>query len=330
MALATAVLGPSGPSVGELVGPYLTHRVAQGTLEPGTARNHRSTLTRFGHDMGERPVAGLTVEDIERWLAARRHLRPATRRAQLSTVKTFCAWLVKHRYMVANPVLEVATPRQPRSVARAISSEDVDALLVACQGDVRAQAVVQLMVGLGLRCCEVENLELGHWDRRARVMVVRGKGDHERVIPVSQEAADAMLAYLAEYPAGAGPLIRSYKRPSRALSADALSGMVSELMRKAGIKRAARDGVSAHALRATAASEVLDTCDDLRVVQEMLGHKHLATTQIYLRRAGLAKMRRAMDARSQRSAERNLFEGRRYGDSRPEPLRLVEPTEVKA
>jgi len=153
------------------------------------------------------------------------------------------------------------------------------------------------MVGMGLRCCEVERLEMGQWDRRAQVMVVRGKGSHERALPVPVEVSAALAAYLAEHPAGSGPLVRSYRRPT-ALAADTLSGMVSEWFRAAQVKRSARDGVSAHALRATAASDVLDVCGDLRVVQEMLGHQNLATTSIYLRRAGLPQMREAMSGRT--------------------------------
>lgn len=274
---------------------YLRERVATRTLDPMSAKNHRSTLHRFSQ-FYRQPLDQLNARDIEAWQAATAHLRPATRRAQHSTVKTFCTWLVRRGHLASNPVLEVPSPRQPRSVPRALESDAVSALLNVCP-DLRAKAIVWLMVGMGLRCCEVSRLRLERWDRRAEVMVVRGKGSNERALPVPVEVTEALSAYLTEYPIFTGAVIRSYRQPLQALSADALSGMVSEWMRAADVKGLARDGVSAHALRATAASDVLDICGDLRVVQEMLGHQSLATTSIYLRRAGLRQMRPAMAGR---------------------------------
>lgn len=285
------------PELSVLVGRYLDHRVGQCTLSILSARNHRSTLNVFAQCLSHIAIDAMQVTHIEQWLASRQHLAPATRRAQFSSVKTFCNWLVREGHLKSNPVLEMRPPRQPRTVPRAVDADAVAALL-AVVPDVRGRAVVWLMVGMGLRCCEVENLEMGQWDRRSQTMVVRGKGSHERALPVPAEVTAALDAYLAEFPANSGPLVRSYRRPSSALTADALSGLVSEWFRAAHLKRAARDGISAHALRATAASDVLDVCGDLRVVQEMLGHQNLATTSIYLRRSGLPQMRAAMSGRS--------------------------------
>jgi integrase len=81
------------------------------------------------------------------------------------------------------------------------------------------------------------------------------------------------------------------------LAPDTISGMVSEWMRAAGVKSWARDGVSAHALRHTCASDVLEHSKDLRAVQDMLGHRHLQTTSVYLRRANLDRLREAMGGR---------------------------------
>lgn len=292
----------------ELVERYLNHRLAQRTLSPMSARNHRSTLAGFARAVGDLPVETLSRADIERWLASIGHLRPATRRSHFSTVRTFCTWLTREGVLTTSPVMDVPSPRLPRSVPRALDASRVADVLLQCP-DQRGRAIVWLMVGMGLRCCEVHHLELGHWDRRSRVMTVRGKGSHERILPVPSEVSQALDEYLAEYPTTAGPLIRSYRRPAHALSADALSGMVSEWMRAASVKRAARDGVSAHALRATAASDVLDACGDLRVVQEMLGHQNLSTTSIYLRRAGLPQMRKAMGGRKYQRAREQSGDG---------------------
>jgi integrase/recombinase XerC len=186
--------------------------------------------------------------------------------------------------------------RQGRTVPRAIDTERLGKL-VAILPDRRAKAIVWLMFGCGLRCCEVASLNVEDWSRYDGSARVVGKGGHERIVPVHPVVAAALEDYLAEVPATSGPLIRSTRVPWRALGADTLSGMVSEWMGAAGIKRAARDGVSAHALRHTAASEMFDACHDLTVVQEFLGHAHLQTTAVYLRRAGMARMRDANELR---------------------------------
>lgn len=301
----------AGPLWTELMNRYLSHRLAQSTLSISSARNHRSHLTVFVGVVASVRPGDLAVEDIERWLATRSNLRPSTRRGQFSTVKTFCAWLVRTRHLATNPALEMASPRTPRTVCRAQDERCVRALLDVLP-DTRARAVTWLMLGMGLRCCEVHHLEVGDWDRRAKAMVVRGKGSHERVVAVPEEVTSVLLSYLDDHPAGAGPLIRSYRRPGDALTADALSGMVSEWMRLAGIKRASRDGVSAHALRATAASDVFDITKDVTMVQEILGHQNLNTTQIYLRRPNLTQMHKAMAGRTYKarvdSSQPTLFD----------------------
>ncbi len=285
------------PIVADLTDNYLAQRLALHELTPLTARNHRSALSTFSRSCGRRPVERLSPRDVERWLATRHHLAPATRRSQFSYIRSFCSWLVKRRYVRTDPTADVKAPRLPRSVPRALPRDDIGRLLAACP-DERGRAIVWLMVGMGLRCVEVARLEVGDWDRAVGVMVVEGKGRHQRALPVPLDVEAAVGAYLHRHPATAGPLIRSYRVPPEALHADTISGMVSEWMALAGIKRLPRDGVSAHALRHTAASDVLEHCHDLRVVQAMLGHQHLSSTSVYLRRAAIGQMREAMDGRT--------------------------------
>lgn len=260
-----------------------------------TARNHRSALNHFARSV-EKPAARLNREDVEKWLETRSHLRPTTRRSQFSYLVTFCHWLVRKGHLKSNPAADIRAPRVPKSVPRALPPEAVAATLRHARGT-RGKAIVWLMVGQGLRCCEVANLDLDDWDRHGQHLTVRGKGGNERVLPMPEEVAKALDAYLFDHPAQFGALIRSYRTDQR-LKPDSISGMVSEWMRAAGVKRRSRDGRSAHSFRHTAASDVLDRCPDLRVVQQMLGHQHLTTTTIYLRRASMGQLREAMAGRS--------------------------------
>lgn len=221
-------------SLTDLATTYLTERVARGELDPMTARNHRSALNTLAASVGTKSVGRLSTRDLERWLETRAHLRPATKRSQFSYVMTFCAWLHRHGHLARNPALELRPPRVPRSVPRALTPAQVTRVLHHCP-DERGRAIVWLMVGLGLRCCEIANLRMEDWDRQGRLMTVRGKGDHERALPVPAEVDGPVDAYLERYPTSFGPVIRSYRVPTEPLCADTVSGMVSEWMRAAGV-----------------------------------------------------------------------------------------------
>jgi integrase len=174
----------------------------------------------------------------------------------------------------------------------------VGALLEVCP-DARGRAIVWLMIGMALRCCEVERLQVYDWDTSSATMHIRGKRNDERILPVPGAVSDALGAYLKEHPPfGDGPIIRTYRRPNQPLRADTLSGMVSSWMEAAGLKRGPRDGVSAHALRHTCASLAFERTKDIRVAQELLGHVNLAVTSRYIRPVGVEALRDALARRT--------------------------------
>lgn len=267
--------------VGCLVDPYIAGRLRRHEIGKVTARNDRWILRHFADVVGPLPVERLGARQINRWLESLEMLAPATRRRRFSTVRTFCAYLTAEGRLARNPMANLRGPKQPRSVPRALPATFVAATLAACP-DVRARLIVTLMVQLGLRCCEVARLEVGDVDRGRGLVRVRGKGGHERVLPLVEEAQAALDDYRRVHPQTAGPLVRSYLHPQRGLDADTISGLVAGWMALAGVKLARRDGVSAHALRHTCATDMLRAGAHLRDVQQALGHAHLATTEVYL------------------------------------------------
>lgn len=283
------------------VGRYLHGRHQRGEISRRTADNLECRLHGLEVSFGNRPVNQLGRRAIERWLATIGHHSPATRRAYLSTVSVFCRWLVREGVLRSDPTADIVPVREPRSVPRALAASDVARVLAAVPNS-RGATIVWLMVGLGLRCAEVAGLELADYDPVARIVTVTGKAGHQRAVPVPAEAARQIDLYVAEVGLRAGPLIRSFNNPAVGLSGHAISVLVARWMSTAGVKHRSRDGVSAHAFRHTAASDVLDKCHDLRVVQAMLGHAHLSSTAIYLRRANLGQIREAMEGRTYRAA----------------------------
>ena len=275
---------------------YLRDRVRLHRIKPTTAVDLSYTLRGFSRSFGNRPVRQLGTPAVEDWLASIGHLSVSTRRNYLSRVRDFTRWLVRRGTIRRDPCGDLEPIRKPRTLPRAIDHASVARLLLALP-DNRARAVVWLMVGCGLRCIEVARLAVGDYDPRAGTITVRGKFDHERLLPVPVLVAAALDTYLTEQGSRPGPLIRNVDQPWKGLSPKTISGYLRGWMRAAGVKSTALDGIGAHALRHTAASDVLDRGADLRIVQQMLGHANVATTSIYLRRVKLEPMRDAMEGR---------------------------------
>lgn len=279
---------------------YTVARVRRGEIQPATGARIRSILTTFADTYGDRPVAALSRRDVERWLEQRSHLSPATRRHEFSTLRCFIRRLVEQGKIRRDPTIGMRAPRVPRAAGRALTHDEAEALERVLP-DARARAIFALMRWMGLRRCEVLALELGDWDHRAQTLHVRGKGGHERLEPVPPWVAAPLANYIAEMGATAGPLIRT-QDGTRGISNSYLGRLMSTWMADAGIKRAAFDGRGCHSLRHTIASEMIEAGADVRVVQDLLGHQSLTSTQVYLRRAGTSRIREALEA-AKRAAE---------------------------
>lgn len=273
---------------------YVLARQRRGDVTTATATRQRHILGTFADSYGNRSPSVMSRRDVERWLATRGHLAAGTRRNEFSTVRAFIRYLVREGIVKRDPVAEMKAPRVPRSAGRALSRDETEALERVLP-DSRARAIYALMRWMGMRRCEVLNLEVGDWDRRSETLHIRGKGGHERVEPVPTWVGAALLVYLTDIGVRAGPMIRT-QNGQRGISNSYLGRMMSTWMNDAGIKRRALDGRGCHSLRHTIASELLETGADVRVVQDLLGHQSLTSTQIYLRRAGTSRIREALQA----------------------------------
>ena len=275
---------------------YVAALVATGQLQRNSAAVELGRLKGLPEQ--------LTADTLAVWANTLGRLAPATRRGYVGAARRYLRWL--HVQHGTDTDLSAGLPkiREPRAVPRALPAGDVAAVLAACpEPSARyrradwLRPAVALMVGCGLRCVEVANLDVADYNRAKSTVFVVGKGGHQRVLPVPPETAEVLGAYLGGR--SSGPLLRavgSKQAHSGRLSARWVSKRTARLMAQAGVHKAG-DGRSAHALRHTAASDVLDRCHDLRIVQQMLGHQSLATTERYLRVADLDRMRRAMEGR---------------------------------
>lgn len=285
-----------GADFAQLVEHYIDERVTlREFASEHTTRQVRSILLRFV-DGAEQ----LDRDHVLDWYARYRRHAPGTMRTMHGVVRTFTRWAVDHGHLRVDPMAGMSTPKVPRAVPRALTAGELRQLWDVLP-DARARAIVALMAGLGLRVAEVSALQVGDWDRYSEVLVVRhGKGGHDRSLPVPTNVSRVLDAYLVARPARAGALIRS-QRDDTAICSDHISRLMSEWMRAAGVKHAAFDGKACHALRHTFAQLLYERGQDhdLRLVQAALGHQHLASTEIYMRRhVDAVRLRAAMELSS--------------------------------
>lgn len=265
----------------DLVSPYLRERVRRQEITPLTARNHNTVLRQFAALYGRRPIANLSRRDVERWLETYGYLAAGTRRSRFSMLRCWFDWMVDRGYIKRSPCYGMKAPRKPRSVPRALPYESIQAALAAAP-DQRGRLIAVLMVQQGLRAMEVAGLQFGDLDLRERTMRVVGKGGHERVLPITNETMVELHRYLGQFPANGGPLIRSYQYPTRPLVPLTVGSIMRRMLYDAGVKQRPRDGISGHAFRHTALTDMLRHGAHVRDVQAAAGHGSLSTTETYL------------------------------------------------
>lgn len=301
----------AGTGLKTLVNEYVDSRLRRGEIEAVTARDLRYNLRAFAEVAGDPPAAELDRSHIDLWRDTVA-MSASTMRNRLSQISMFCEWLIVEGHLMIDPTIGIRRPREPRRLPRGMKPEQVAALLEVAP-DARGRLIVLLMVQEGLRRKEVAGLDMGDVDLDQQLVVVRGKGGHERVVPLTEETLEALRTYLREAPTSAGPLVRAHAMRADGLltgrwdtrcglTASWIGKLMTEWMYQAGVKERPYDGRSSHALRHTCATDMLRGGAHVRDVQTALGHASIATTQRYLPWV-VGDLREAMG-------------GRRYGVSR--------------
>ncbi len=264
-------------------------------LSDGLARNsidaYRRDLAHFDEWMQQhlhRRVEQADAFAIQAYLAHRvgtLHASPRSTARLTSSLKRFYEYLLREKLIDANPVRHLASPKIPRSLPKSLSEKDVEALLAAPDSDtalgLRDKAMLETLYASGLRVTELVTLKVAQLSLDMGVVRVMGKGSKERLVPIGEAAQDVVGQYLAS----ARPEILGARKsddlfPSqlgRAMSRQMFWNLVKRYALRAGISTA----ISPHTLRHAFATHLLNHGADLRVVQMLLGHADITTTQIY-------------------------------------------------
>lgn len=272
------------PAWTELTRAYLRSRrqMFEPTTTYGNVRYILSGLAGYLDDNGVPVDAGvdLLAATVGDWLTARRWAA-STRCTNLGIVRPFLDWAGRRGHITPSVAGELANPRRPDPLPRALSAAQVATLLNHVP-DRRGRVIVLLEFQCGLRRAEVAKLDVSDVDLLEGTALVHGKGRIERLAYLSPETLDAIRVWMIERGPGPGALVCAYDS-TRRLTPTWIGMLVSQWMADAGLKRAPRDGVSGHALRHACATKMLRDGRNIRVVQRAMGHRSIQTTARYLR-----------------------------------------------
>ena len=268
-------------------------------VEKGRAKNtlaaYRRDLAAYEEFLRGRGLSLDKVDEpvVEDYIAFLR----AAGRAPSSVARALVAVRSLHRFCVdegrtpEDPTGDVGAPRVPQGLPKALSEEEVGQLLGAVVGEDtvarRDRAILELLYGTGMRISELVGLSLADISLDDSVLRAFGKGSKERIVPIGRWAREALVEWLAASGRGAMTPTRWARRgDAEAVFLNKRGGRLSRqgawmIVRHYGDKVGLRDRLTPHVLRHSCATHMLDHGADIRVVQELLGHASIATTQVY-------------------------------------------------
>ena len=252
-------------------------------MSQNTVASYCSDVEKFLGFYGGR-IEDVGVADVEEYLQSREALSERSQARVLSSLKSFFDWLVMDKVIKDNPCDRVDAPKIGRYLPNVLSEEEVTSLIDSVQPDtwqsVRDKAILEILYGCGLRVSEAVALQISCIFLKEGFIRVIGKGNKERLVPLGDMAVDAVNAYLDVRPEPADSVssdILFLNRFGRPLSRVSMFTMIKRQAVAAGIRKE----ISPHTFRHTFATHLLEHGADLRVVQEMLGHESISTTEIY-------------------------------------------------
>ena len=274
----------------EIFNRYVNYLEVERNVSVYTVRNYKADLLDFFYFLRKKKINSLeavdrhVLRDYLSYLVGRGIVKASIAR-KLSAIRSFYRYLVREKIMPANPIERVSSPKLDKRLPSFLTIAEVERLLNAPdlstpQGQ-RDRALLELLYASGLRVSELVNLELGQINLDTNEIRVWGKGSKERVVLMGEPAAEALRNYLGQ---GRHKLLGEKKskalllnRYGQRIPERRVQKMLEDYAAKAGIEKR----VHPHVLRHTFAIHMLDGGADLRVVQELLGHAQLSSTQIY-------------------------------------------------
>ena len=271
------------------IGQFLASLKHEKNASPHTISSYKRDLLQLAGYLEERKVGLKEIDNVVlRGFLAKlqeNQNKKSTVARKLAAIRSFFQFCIKKKWLEDNPAKAVATPKQEKHVPSFLSEDEMAEFLDLPQTtqplDLRDKAALELLYATGMRVSELAGLNLDDLNFSERLIRVRGKGKKERLIPFGKKAEDSLTFYIRSRPQinkgniEAKALFLNYR--GERLSSRSVERIVDKYIRLTALRRK----ISPHSLRHSFASHLLSRGADLRVIQELLGHESLATTQKY-------------------------------------------------
>ena len=261
---------------------YKTYLEYDRRFSKNTVNAYVLEVTMFS-DYINKDLLNIEMEDISKYLKAIAEKSNKTISHTISSLKSFYTFYEKLDKISCNPTVGIKSPKIEKTLPTVLTLEEVLSLLdipIETPFDARNKAILELLYSSGLRISELINLEMANVDLDENLIRVMGRGSKERIVPIGDYANEALTNYINNY----RPIIN--KKNSTYLFLNNLGNIVSRqyifrIIKEECIKKGIKKNVSPHTLRHTYATHLLKNGADLRIIQELLGHENLSTTEIY-------------------------------------------------
>ena len=275
------------PRAREWLPRFAQHLATERRLPPNTVESYGRdlrALLQFCDQQGLDDWCALDSQRV-RLFAARAHaggLAPRSVQRRLSAVRSFCNYLIRERVLASNPANDISAPKVKPHLPETLDADQIQRLIEIPTDTAlakRDRAIMELFYSSGLRLTELTSLDTGQLDLADGTVRVLGKGDKTRIVPVGRHAKTALRAWLQERAALAKPgeTALFVGQGGKRLTARAVQLRISYWARRQGLQV----GAYPHLFRHSFATHLLESSQDLRGVQEMLGHANISTTQVY-------------------------------------------------
>ncbi len=269
----------------QFIAEYLEYLEAERALSQNTIDAYRRDLTAFCDFL----VSLDNIDDFEH--IQRNHINyfikelhdknysPTSVTRKIAAIRGWFRWLFANEYIKQDPSLSIELPRLRKTLPKVISISDIEKILSNNLTEIES-VVMELLYGAGLRVSELVNLELNNIELSSRYVRCIGKGSKERIIPIGEKAKKAVIKYLKLREL----LVKKYKLDTKRLLIKENGKLMTRqdvyaFIRKQG--ELLKKHISPHTMRHSFATHMLENGADLRVVQELLGHSDVSTTQLY-------------------------------------------------
>ena len=266
------------------ISDFLSYLEVEANYSKNTINSYENDLNKFEEYYKSKDLLKITSKDIEKYIQTLSDLAPTTVSHNISSLKTFYSYFLKQVRISNNPTDGIKSPKLGIHLPTYLTIDEVNKLLdieVTDAFSSRNKAILELMYATGLRISEVISLEFKNVDYDECIIRVMGKGSKERIVPVNDYAIKYLKEYIDNYrPELVKNDINNYiflNNHGRMLTRQGIFKMIKNYAVLKNIKKT----IGPHTLRHTFATHLLENGADLRVIQELLGHSDISTTQIY-------------------------------------------------